>query len=322
MTAPTNLSTTLNMSGNREDLEDTIYRVAPEKTPFLSSIGKKKASARQHEWQTEILATPNPANAALEGDDIASLDAPTNTARVSNYCQIFRKTLGVSRTQEVVDKAGRKSEVNRQKIRKGIELRRDMEARMIGNYAAVAEAGATPRGTAGVLAWLTSNVSRGASGTSGTLSGGTNGFPNAAAGPGTQRTLTEALLKSAWASAFSNGANPSIAFMGPVQKQQFSAFTGIAGIRSDVKGREQATIIAGAEVYVGDFGQLMLVPHPYGLTRDLVAIDPEYAAVATLDGFKTDDLAKSGDSQKQIMTHEAAFECANEKAHFVIADLQ
>jgi hypothetical protein len=318
MTAPTNLSTTLNMSGNREDLEDTIYRVAPEKTPFLSAIGKKKASARYHEWQTENLATPNPANAALEGDDIATLDAPNNTTRVGNYCQIFRKTLGVSRTQEVVDKAGRKSEVNRQKIRKGIELRRDMEARMIGNYASIAEAGATPRGTAGVLAWLTSNVSRGASGASGGFAAGVV----SAATNGTQRTLTEALLKAAWASAFANGANPSIALMGPVQKQQFSAFTGIADIRAEVKGREQATIIAGAEVYVGDFGQLMLVPHPYGLTRDLVAIDPDYAAVATLDGFKTDDLAKTGDSQKQIMTHEAAFECANEKAHFVIADLQ
>lgn len=317
MTAPTNLSTTLNMNGNREDLEDTIYRVAPEKTPFLSAIGKKKASARYHEWQTETLATPNPANAALEGDDIATLDAPNNTARVGNYCQIFRKTLGVSRTQEVVDKAGRKSEVNRQKVRKGIELRRDMEARMIGNFASVAEAGATPRGTAGVLSWLTSNVSRGASGASGGFAAGVV----SAATNGTQRTLTEALLKAAWASAFSNGANPSVAFMGPVQKQQFSAFTGIADIRAEVKGREQATIIAGAEVYVGDFGQLMLVPHPYGLTRDLLAIDPDYAAVATLDGFKTEDLAKTGDSQKQIMTHEAAFECANEKAHFVIADL-
>jgi len=318
MTAPTNLSTTLNAVGDREDLEDTIYRVAPEKTPFLSAIGKKKAQARYHEWQTENLATPNPANAALEGDDIASLDAPNNTTRVGNYCQIFRKTLGVSRTQEVVDKAGRKSEVNRQKVRKGIELRRDMEARMIGNFASVAESGATPRGTAGLLAWLTSNVSRGGSGASGGFAAGLV----SAATNGTQRTLTEAMLKAAWATAFGNGANPSIAFMGPVQKQQFSAFTGIAQIRTEVKGREQATIIAGAEVYVGDFGQLMLVPHPYGLTRDVVAVDAEYASVATLDGFKTDDLAKTGDSQRQILTHEASFECANEKAHFVIADLQ
>src|SRR6201999_1016333 len=155
------------------------------KTPFISSIGKRKASARYHEWQTENLATPNPTNEALEGDDIATLDAPNNTARVGNYCQIFRKTLGVSRTQEVVDKAGRKSEVNRQKVRKGIELRRDMEARMIGNYASTAEAGATPRGTAGVLAWLTSNVSRGASGASGGFATGVV----AAATNGTQRPL-------------------------------------------------------------------------------------------------------------------------------------
>jgi hypothetical protein len=317
MTAPTNLSTTLNAVGNREDLEDTIYRVAPEKTPFLSAIGKKKARARYHEWQTEQLVNANPNNAAFEGDDIATLDAPNNTARVGNYCQIFRKTLGVSRTQEVVDKAGRKSEVNRQKVRKGIELRRDMEARMIGNFASNAEGGSA-RGTAGALAWLQTNVSRGSGGTSGGFATGTV----TAAGLGSTRTLTETLLKATWASAFSAGANPSIAFMGPVQKQQFSAFTGIADIRTEVKGREQATIIAGAEVYVGDFGQLMLVPHAYGLTRDLVAIDPEYAAVATLDGFNIEDLAKTGDSQRQIMTHEAAFECGNERAHFVIADLQ
>lgn len=316
MTAPTNLAST-QMIGNREDLEDTIYRVAPEKTPFISAAQKKKATARYHEWQTEVLATPDATNAALEGDDVGSLDAPTNSTRVGNYCQIFTKKLGVSRTQEVVDKAGRKSELNRQKVNKGIELRRDMEKRMIGNFASVNEVSSTPRGTAGLLAWLTSNVSRGASGASGGFSAGIV----AAATNGTQRTLTEALLKTVWAGAFNNGADPSIAYMGAVHKQQFSAFTGIADIRAEVKGREQATIVAGAEVYVGDFGQLMLVPHPYGLTRDLVAVDPEYVAVATLDGFKVDDLAKTGDSQRKLMTHEASFECQNERAHFVIADL-
>ena len=165
---------------------------------------------------------------------------------------------------------------------------------------------------------LTSNVSRGASGASGGFSAGIVAAPT----DGTLRTFTEALLKAAWATAFNNGANPSMALMSATQKQEFSGFTGIADIRAEVKGREQATIIAGAEVYVGDFGQLMLVPHPYGLTRDVVAVDAEYAAVATLDGFKTEDLAKTGDSQKKMMTHEAAFECMNEKAHFVIADVQ
>ena len=319
MAAPTNLATTMNIAGNREDLEDTIYRVAPEKTPVVSSIKKGKATARYHEWQIETLDSVNTSNAQYEGDDIAALDAANSPTRVGNYCQIFRKSFGVSRTQEIVDKAGRKSEINRQKVIKGLSLRRDIEAIFTANQASVAETpGTTPRKTGGLLAWFTSNVSRGGSGASGGFSAGVV----SAATQGTLRTFTEALLKSTWSTAFNNGADPSVAFLGGTLKQEFSAFTGIADIRAEVKGREMATIIAGAEVYVGDFGQLMLVPHPYSFSRDMVAIDPEYASVATLDGFKTTPLAKTGDSERFLITHEAAFECANEKAHFNIADIQ
>lgn len=319
MAALANTTTTLNSVGNREDLTDTISRVAPEKTPLISTIGKSTAKARFHEWQTETLATPDATNAQLEADEIASIDAPNLTSRPGNFCQIFRKTLAVSRTQEIVDKAGRKSEVNRQKVLKGIEIRRDAEKRFVGNFASVNESGATPRGSAGFLAFLTSNVSRGASGSSGGFSAGIV----AAATNGSQRNFTEALLKAGWATAFNNGASPSVALMGAVTKQEFSGFTGIADSRREVSGREQAVIIAAADVYVGDFGELMAVPHAYGLTRDFLAIDPDYAAVAVLDGFKTDDLGKTGDTAgKKIMTYEATLEVKNEKAHFVIADLQ
>lgn len=317
MAAPTNLVTTLNSVGNREDLTDVIHRVAAEKTPFISNIGKTKAAARYHEWQTEALASPDATNAALEGDDVGTLDSPNLTSRVGNYCQIFRKTLGVSRTQEIVEKAGRKSELNRQKVLKGIELRRDMEARFIGNYASNAESGATPRRSAGLLAWLTSNVSRGSTGTSGGFSSGTV----TAAGNGTQRTWTEALLKSVLATAFSAGASPSQLYLGATHKQQFSAFTGVAQIRKDVPGKSQATIIAGAEIYVSDFGELVAIPHAYGLSRDAVLVDPDMVKVAMLDGYSTDDLAKNGDSERKMMTVEATLEVCNEKAHAVIADL-
>lgn len=318
MAALANTTTTLNSVGNREDLEDTIYRVAPEKTPFVSTIGKGKATARFHEWQTEALDAVNASNAQLEADEIASIDAPNLTSRIGNYAQIFRKTIAVSRTQEVVDKAGRKSEVNRQKVLKGIAMRRDMEAAFIGNRASVNESGATPRSSAGALAFLVTNVSRGAGGSSGGFSAGIV----AAATNGTQRAFTEALMKAAWLLAFNNGGTPSVAFMGGSTKQTFSTFTGIADNRVEVKGREQASIVGAADIYVGDFGQLSAVPHPYGLTRDFLAIDPDYMQVATLDGFKTADLGKTGDTAaKQLLTHEAALEVMNEKAHFVVADL-
>src|SRR5690606_38474191 len=124
--------------GIREDLEDNIYRVAPEETPFVSNIGTVKASSTYHEWQTEDLAAASATNAQLEGDDYG-LGAPNLTTRLGNTCQILAKSGGVSRTQEVVNKAGRSSELARQKVLKTIEMKRDLEARAIGNYAAVAE---------------------------------------------------------------------------------------------------------------------------------------------------------------------------------------
>lgn len=316
MTAPTNLVTTASAVGNREDLSDVIHRVAPEKTPFISNIGKSKAKARYHEWQTEDLATPDATNAQLEGDDVGTLDTGNTTVRVANYCQIFRKTGGVSRTQEVVDKAGRDSELARQKAIKGVELRRDMEKRLIGNFASNNESGGTPRRSAGLLAWLTSNVSRGSGGSNGGFSTGVV----SAATNGTQRTWTEALLKSVIATAFTNGATPTQIYMGPAHKQQFSAFTGIASIRKDVD-QGQATIVAGAEIYVSDFGELVAIPHPYGLTRDAPLVDPAMVAVAMLDGYKTLPLAKTGDNERFMLTAEACLEVRNEKGHAVAADL-
>lgn len=316
MTAPTNISTTLTAIGQREDLTDIIYRVAPQKTPFISNIGKSSAKARFHEWQTETLAAADATNAQLEGDDVGTLDSENLTSRIANYCQIFRKTTGVSRTVEVVDKAGRASELARQKTLKGIEMRRDMEKRFIGNYASVAESGATSRKSAGILGFLTSNVSRGSGGSSGGFSAGIV----SAATNGTQRTWTEALLKSVLATTFNNGGEPSQIYMGATTKQAFSAFTGIADIRKDA-GSGQATIVAGAEIYVSDFGQLVAIPHAYGLTRDAVLVDPNLVAVATLDGFKAQDLSKTGDSTRVMMTVEATLECRNEKGHAVVADL-
>ena len=317
MSAPTNTATTLTTKGIREDLEDTIYRVAPEKTPFTQAIGTTKVTNTFHEWQTETLDAPDATNAQLEGDDVGTLDAENVTTRPANYAQIFRKTGGVSRTDDIVKKAGRASEMNRQKVLKGIAIRTDIEKRFIGNFASNAESGATPRHSAGLNAFLTTNVSNGAGGSNGGFSGGVV----SAATPGTARTFTEALVKSVLATAFGNGAMPTQAYVGGTHKQQFSTFTGIASIRADVSNKQQAVIYAGADVYVSDFGKLTIIPHQYGMGADCLLVDPEYASVGTLDGIKTDDLAKSGDSEKFIMTAEKTLVVRNQKAHAVIRAL-
>jgi hypothetical protein len=156
------------------------------------------------------LAAPSATNYQLEGNDYGSTFGAENvTTRVGNYLQIFVKTGIVSATDDVVKKAGRSSELNRQKVLKGIELATDIEMMLFVNGVSGQESGATPRKCAGLPAWITTNTSFGAGGSAGGYSGGTV----AAATAGTNRTFTEALVKSTRTTAFGNGATPSQVYM-------------------------------------------------------------------------------------------------------------
>lgn len=316
MTAPSQTLTTYSAVGNREDLEKTIYKIAANKTPFTSNIGKDKATATYHEWQTFSLRAAVGTNKNVQGDDTTATAAKT-TARVGNRTQIFKESGSVSGTQEAVDSAGRASEKAWQKLQKGEELATDIETSMLGNYASIAGDAATAAQTAGALAFMTSNVSRGAGGSS----GGFSGSVVAAATNGTQRTFTEALLKTVLASSFSNGA-PGItqAYMSATHKGVFSTFTGIADIRKDA-GSGQATIVGGADVYVGDFNTITTVAVQYGLTRDVLLVDPSMWAVGTLRPMKSEELAKTGDAERFQIITEKCLISRNEKGSAVIADL-
>lgn len=319
MTAPTNTVLTTTLVGQREDLEDIIYRVAPEDTTFSSNIGKASIKARYHEWQTETLATPSNTNAQLEGDDYAAA-AGNNPTRVGNYAQITAQAFTISRTSDIVDKAGRDTETARHKAIRGLELRRDIEARAVGNLASNNESGATPRRSAGALAWIATNDSRGASGADGGFSSGTV----SAATNGTQRPLTESLVRTVIANLFNSRGGSTgrgyQAYMAIAQKQVWSQFTGVAALRKDVPNG-MATIVGAADTYISDAGVVTLIPHPYFSARDVLIIDPEMWAIGTLDGMKTKELGASGDADKYLMTKEWTLICRNQAASAVIADL-
>lgn len=316
MAAPTNVTSTFVSKGNREDLEDVIYRVSASKTPFINAIGKTKVAATTHEWQTEDLDAVSTSNAQIEGDD-ATIDAPNNTVRVGNITQVFRKTGAVTGTQEAVNSAGRSSDYNRQVVLKGKSLMRDLEATLLANQATVAGNATTARKMGGALAFVTTNASRGTSG----AAGGASGSAVTAATNGTLRTFTEDLLKSVMAQAFANGAEPSVMLMGGALKQKASTFTGLAQQRRET-GDKAITIIAGADVYASDFGDVQFVPHQYALTRDAILIDPSLWAVGTLRPVATEELAKTGDSDKFQIITEKTLICRNEKGNAVIADIQ
>lgn len=315
MTLTTNGFTTFAAVGNREDLADVIHDISPTDTPFISMAKKGKATAVLHEWQTDALASASSTNAQLEGDDITPA-ASVATTRVQNYCQISRKSLAVSGTQEVVDKAGRSSEVAYLMAKVAKELKRDIESVVTQNQGYNAGATTTARKTRSLESFLTTNVSRGSS--TDTAGASATGADQAATDNTDKRAFTEALLKTVIQSVWSSGGDPSVLMVGPVNKQYVSAFTGRSSARQNIA---EDKIQGAASLYASDFGELKVVPNRFQRERSAFVLDPEYIKMAWLRPYKTENLAKTGDSMRKFIVAEYAFEMCNEAAHGVIADL-
>ncbi len=310
---------TYDSKGLREELQDKIYMINKADTPFISLIGRDKCEATKPEWLVDVLAAADANNAFPEGDEYTYADvAPP--ARVGNYTQISRKTILISGTLEEVKKAGRSSEMKYQAMKKGLELKKDQEVILLSSQAsnAGAGAGATARRLGGFSAWLTTNVSRGAGGANGGFNSGTGLV--AAPTAGTPRAWTESMLKSAQQSAYANGGSPSTIMMPVAQKPVFSSFPGIAQQRRDT-GNRAAKIVASADVYVGDFGELAAVPNRQMPNGAVLGIDPDYAELAYLRPMFVDKPAKTGDAWKTAMVAEYTLKMLNESAHFGIFDL-
>jgi hypothetical protein len=303
--------------GNREDLSDVIYNISPTDTPFMTSVGKTKATAVYHEWQVDSLAAVNVSNAAVEGAT-ASDATLSPTTRVGNRTQISQKTIKISGTLETINKAGRKSEKAYQLAKASSEIKRDMEAILLSNQVAAAGDSSTARVLGGLQTWLASNTSNGSGGSAG-ASGTT------ARTTGTDRAFTSTILNTVIQSTYTNGGSPTLLMVTPAQKVVASTFAGIATRYKDVPGTVQAAIIGAADVYVSDFGTISIVPNRFipNTDNDDVAflLDPEMAAVAYLRPFQTNELAKSGDSDLTQLLVEYTLEVKNQAAHGIIADL-
>lgn len=321
MAVPGNTIQAVGRVGVREDLSERIGELFPDDTPFIKAIGTgPKAQQVYTEWQTDKLGAANADNKTIQGDDLANDNRP-NTVRVGNYTQIMKKVVSSSTTMEASNTAGRRSELAREIMKAGREIRTDLEKRASGNYAAVPPASGTPGEMAGALAWLTTNVSRGGSGTNPTLSGSTSGYPNAAAGNGTLRTYAEDQLKKVLADAWTAGGNPRLVITSVGLKQKAAGFAGLADQRRET-GNKRLTIVAGADVYVSDVGEVQFVPSRFSSTRDALVVDPDYWELAYLNPLKIEDLAKTGLATRKAMHMEVTLRCLNEAASGAIADIQ
>lgn len=327
MAQVSNTFETYDATGIREELANTIARISPEETPFLSMLSRKALKTVHPEWQTDTLATPDATNNRPEGNDW-SYDAVTATTRIGNYAQISDKTVIVSGSLEASDTAGRASELGYQVAKKGLELKTDQEVILLSNQAASAGSGnaATNRTTAGFRAWIATNDDMGSGGSSGSFSNGIQG----AATNGTQRAFTKTILDSVILSTYNAGGNPTTFMCSPYVKTVFSTIlddANVVPLRQNVPAAQQVTITAAAEAYRSDFGLITVVPNRQlaragsSYARNAFLITPDMVQLGVFRDVMLETPAKTGDAEKRVLITEYALIVKNEAAHGCAADL-
>ena len=323
MAAVSKVTTYDGVNSIREDLSNVIYDISPVDTPFLSNIGRDTCENTYFEWQTDVLAAADTTNAVVEGADAGDAEF-TATVRVANYTQISRKVISVSNTDNKVNNAGMTSQIAYQKAKAAKELKRDMEAILTSNQAGVAGNNSTARKTAGLPTWLITN-SQANGATVSSMSGASgNGYPSTAwtsLSTSTDVALTETMLKTAIQQVWTQGGDPKVFMVNAYNKTVASAFAGLAQQRMNYTSAQPMKIIATADIYLGDFGEVSIVPNRFSPGNFAFVLDPEYASVSYLRPFQTFDLAVTGDSTKAEMVVEYGLRIKSEKAHAVIANI-
>lgn len=295
--------------GNKEDLEDVIWELDPLDTRCLTRFERTEAKATFHEWELDSLVAPA-ANRQIEGDSEAytSIVSPT---RAGNYCQISSKQFLVSGTQEVVAKAGRKSEVARQLKKQMRELKNDMEYSIVRNQASSAGGSATARSSGSIESWIptTDNSGNGVRATT-TAAASTVGFSAGVVAAPTDGTttgaLTEVKFKEALQLAWADGGDPSMVLVEATQKTAISAFAGNTTKTSNIPNNkgDRYGVFASADFYVSEYGVHELVLHRHVRSSVVLCLDPDMWAVAFLRNPFSEEMAKTSDGTKRAMRAE------------------
>ncbi len=280
---------------NREDLANFITNISPTETPFYSGIGRAKAKAVTHEWLVHSLAAADAANVVVEGNE-ATLITPTTLTRINNYCQINQKAVAISKTQDAVDKAGMGKETAYRVILHGKEIKNDIETALLQNTQSVVGNTTTARRMNGVMGFVTTNTT----------------------------TLTQSMtiddVNSILEDCWTEGGNPDVLYGNGTTKRLLSALahsqTG-TNVQWNVNsgGNKFSTNIA---IWDGDFGVQRIVADRFDNTDTVKALEMQYWKFAELRPMVVEELAKTGDTTKRMLTCEATLECRAENANGVL----
>ena len=321
MAVPTNTRETYGAVGIREDLSNIIYNISPTDTPFLNGCGRGSADNTLFEWQTDELKQAA-SNMQIEGNDYTST-AATEPRRLSNYTQISATQVQSSGTAEAVDFAGRKSTQAYQLAKRAKEMKRDMEFMLLEGTVKSAGSSGAARNTAAFSPWIvtndvaTTNVVAASTG-GGLTNNGSTTFPDGTTEAGTggaDTAITIALVNNVVERIWNLGGTPDTILCDSTVKGTISSSTVggavVAEPRANHSGSGPITAVNAVDVLVTDFGTFKVVPDRHIPATQVDFVDFDLWSVDYLRPFRTETLAKSGDSVKQLLIAEYGLRAKN-----------
>lgn len=310
----------------REDVMNKIWDISNVPLPFSDRAGFGGTADNSYtEWTKDKLADVNLNNAVVDGADIEQNDTKIGD-RLGNHCQISVKEVQVSTRADASDTIGFDKALAYQVSRRQIELRRDREAISLSLQGSVADDGnATPGKAGSVFSFIKTNVSLGATGTATGFNPATK--VTATVVPGTKRGLTETMFRDMMQKVWDAGESDVTTVMcrGAV-KRKFSeyAFTSSARIGTLVSDIGQdaggKTVAKGTvSVFETDFGTVELVPNRLmqptaANTSSMLFVDWNFVKGLQLVGLQVEPLAKTGLSEKRMMSTDWTLRIGNEEA--------
>lgn len=315
---------TVNLGGViREDVMDTIWDISRIPLPFSDMIGSSSHDNQYFEWRVDKLQAQDLTNAVIDGADAGTDDSKTGR-RIGNHSQISTKQVFVSHRAQAVDTIGYANALAYQVTKRQQELRRDVEGIILRNQASVVATDSVAGTTAGLPAWLTTtdidgnttateNVYTGAGWVVGGWDITASNSLVAAGTAGTPEAGTETKVRDVVQSVYEQGGEASVCMTTPAVKRLFSEYlftssARIASLIADGGGAASERQGSGSvDVFLTDFGTLRLVPNRLQPALDtgndaMYIIDPSMLELSYLEGYRVDPLAKTGLSDKRLMS--------------------
>lgn len=312
-------SNTYDVEGARESVEDLVGLIAPYDTPCYSNFRKTEARDKVVYWQEDDLAAPA-ANRQVEGFEPATYNTSTPGMK-TNYTQIFGKTVRVTGSSGAVDYYGRASEEDYQILKRGREIRRDIEYAFLQDTAAAA----------GTLSDYNTGTARALASASRLIDAGNAFFGaggSATTDTGTDRDLTETLVLTAQQQCYTAGGNPNWLLVSPFHSTEVANFAYVSNQQIRDRGNE-TRLVNMVELYISPFGELSVVLDRFirgansGESANGAAfvLETDRWFIPQLRPIGVEPLAKVGDSERMLMTAELSLGVEHSKSSAVIRDL-